>query len=117
MSCACFESTSDGWGPCFVCKPTPPLNIEDRDTGQIFYSNYYLSENKDDFKPNKYYYHKRLKNVIILSQNKQFTRILYKNLELKIPNKIKKYKGKKQKMYVHKKIFKKILIEKYINDL
>lgn len=118
MNCSCFGNGSDGWGPCFECNPSPPVNVEFRDTGQTYYSNYYLSDNdKNDFKPNEYYYHKKLKHVTVISQGKQFTKILYKNLELKIPNKIIKYKGKKQKMYVHKKIFKKILIEKYINDL
>lgn len=54
------------------------------------------------------YYHMRLKAPVTVVGH-QFTTIKYQGKQIDIPNKIIRYKGKKRKLYVHKRIFHEIL--------
>lgn len=93
------EVEGDGWGPCFQCmreNPTPSHIQENySDTSQV--------------ESNPLYYHTRLENTPVISQNSKMALIRYKDRLMTIPTKIIRYKPGLQDIYVHTKTFNKIL--------
>lgn len=98
-------SEDDSWGGCIHCA--------EEERNRKFYEEHnppkYYDPPEPKFNYDPYFYHMRLCNVPVISIGNQFTTIIYEGIPLDIPNKIIKYKGKKRKLYVHKRIFLDIL--------
>lgn len=95
----------DSWGGCIHCA------TEERNAK--FYDAHNPPKQYDPPQPtfdyDPLYYHTYLKKTPILSIGEQFTIIDYLGIQVSIPNKIIRLKGKKQKLYVHKNIFNDII--------
>lgn len=104
---------ADSWGGCIHCA--------EEERNRRFYEEHNPPKQYDppqsDFDYDPLYYHVRLKKVSILSVGEQFSVIDYHGINLSIPNKIIRLKGKKAKLYVHRRIFNSILVKNGLRPL
>lgn len=104
----------DNWGGCIHCS--------EEEKHRVYYdrnhtSTSYEPPDEPEFIPNVFHYHTKIKRNSIIFVGEQFTIINYNSVILSIPNKIIKLKGKKNKVFVHKNIFNKILIKNNLSPI
>lgn len=117
MSCGHGSwDNADSWGGCAQCEE---LERYEAAYNGLQASTVIIDDPiiRKPFVYDPLYYHIRLKKTPIIFVGHQYTVIEYQGVQLDIPNKIIRYKGKKRKLYVHKRIFHEILKRNHMGIL